>query len=685
MSLVSAFFLAGLVFLAVPWWLHRMNAHAAEQRTFSSLFLMRPSEAPVHMRRELQHRWLLGLRLTLLIAACFAFAEPLLELEGGAAVGGQSAENRLIVLDASLSMDRAKDGASAFSTAQAIARELVASLPADGRAAVITAANHIELVAPLTGDRAQLNAAIAASDAGAARLVTDGLLGRVGNLADTLHVPGERLTVHLISDFQATAMPAQFNALVEGSVWPLTLHRVGSDEPNWAIVNVSEGSDRQTGSGYIEVTVRGFATPAQTIVVTLEQNDTLIDPHSVAVPADGSAIARFDVPPAGRGNTTWVAGISVADALAQDNVRRLVRLDNAQISLPVLSSAQRPYAYLRAAVQAGAQRFRLVEYTALDDLTAPVVILLDPGLLSNDDSRVLTRYLESGGAVLLVAGPATRSAGRLPLLDATLAADRFDQSSRGVTVQDRSHPVLAGYATWRDLTVFQALRTSAGTAGSGGQAAAGDVILALDDGTPLLVEVRVGAGRLMLLTTALDPQWSSLVVRPAFVGFIANLLGYLAEDLLPVQALVGEALALSAQSVQLFGADGARVLGLADTVGRPTVSLPQPGVYRLQTPSSNRPLAVNVDVRESDLRRADDDLLERWQAATANTSVGATAIAAAPAVGAAATHTLALAPWLLALLALLSLLEPLLANTGLANTGPANTDLLRRRLAGVSP
>jgi len=87
-----------------------------------------------------------------------------------------------------------------------------------------------------------------------------------------------------------------------------------------------------------------------------------------------------------------------------------------------------------------------------------------------------------------------------------------------------------------------------------------------------------------------------------------------------------------------------------------------------------------VDVRESDLRRADDDLLERWQAATAITSVGVTAIAAAPAVGAAATHTLALAPWLLALLALLSLLEPLLANTG-----PANTGLLRRRLAGVSP
>ncbi len=625
MTLVSAFFLAGLVFLAVPWWLHRLNAHAAEQRTFSSLFLMRPSEAPVHMRRQLQHLWLLGLRLALLIAACFAFAEPLLELAGAGATGKQSVANRLIVLDTSASMDRSAGGESAFGMAQSIARELVASLPPDGRAAVITAADHIELVAPLTDDRAQLNAAIASSNASAARLVTDGLLARVGNLADTLNAPGERLAVHLISDFQATAMPAQFNALVEGSLWPLMLHRVGNDEANWAVANVVAGDDRRTGSGYVDVTVRGFATPAQAVAVTLEQNDTLVAQRTVAVPADGSVNVRFEVPAASRGNTTWVAAITVADALAGDNVRRLVRSDSGQISLPVLSPAEKPYAYLRAAVQAGAPRFQLARQTALDDLAAPVVVLLDPGVLASDDSRVLLRYLESGGAVLLVAGPATRSAGRLPLLDVALTAGRLDQSSRGVTVQDRSHPVLAGYAAWRDLMVFQAIQVSSGIAGSSDANAPGDVILALDDGTPLLVEMPIGAGRLMLLLTALDPQWSSLVVRPAFVGFMTNLLGYMAEDLLPVQALVGEAIALPTQSVQLFTDEGARVLGLADTVGRPTISLADPGVYQLQTPSSNRLLAVNSDVRESDLRRAAEDLLDRWQAATASVFDGAIA------------------------------------------------------------
>jgi len=228
---------------------------------------------------------------------------------------------------------------------------------------------------------------------------------------------------------------------------------------------------------------------------------------------------------------------------------------------------------------------------------------------------------------------------------------------------DRSHPVLSEFASWRDLLVFQAVEI----AGTAAESAIGEVILALDDGTPLLIEYRVGAGRLMVLTTALDPEWTSLVVRPAFVGFMAKLLGYLAEDLLPAEALVGEAFAIPAQSVQLFDATGRRVLGLADTVGRPTVSVAQPGVYQLRTPSRTRPLAVNTDIRESDLRRTPADLLARWQAATVHNDTASENSAAVPQSDGESTYTQPLAPWLLALLALLVLAEPLLANSGPTN------------------
>ena len=239
MVFASAAFLAGLVFLGVPWWLHRLNAHASEQRTFSSLFLMRPSEAPVHMQRKLQHLWLLALRLLLLAIACFAFAQPILELTGNAGPETTDVIDRFIVLDTSLSMNRTVSGERAFDEARQIARDLVQTMSPGSRTAFVTVDNHMQLNTPLTDDKIKLNAAISANSPGTARLGVDGLLGRIANLTGTMASPGEKLEVHLISDFQATAMTEQFNALIEGSIWPVTLHAVSVDDANWAVTHLS--------------------------------------------------------------------------------------------------------------------------------------------------------------------------------------------------------------------------------------------------------------------------------------------------------------------------------------------------------------------------------------------------------------------------------------------------------------
>jgi hypothetical protein len=469
-------------------------------------------------------------------------------------------------------------------------------------------------------------------------------------------------------------MPDQFNALIDGSVWPLTLHSVLDDAPaapNWAIAGLRT-VQLPAEASTVEVTVRSLGASGasgQSIDVTLTQNDTPIGTESVFIAGNGSATATFELPPVEANDSrrnravTWTAAITADDALAADNVRRLVKADAETTDLPVLTTDDRSYAYLRAAVQAAAPRFISERVTELDTPVAPVIAVLDPGLLVGGMDRILLRYLESGGAVLLTVGSETRAAGRIPLIDLALAADRFEQTPRGMMALDRSHPALAGFANWQDLTFFQAIQTATGEAG-------GEVILTLDDGTPLLTEYRIGTGRLMLLGTALDPAWSTLVVRPAFVGFMANLLGYLAEDLLPSEALVGQPFAIPAQSVQLFSEAGERVLGLADTVGRPTVSLATPGVYQLRTPSSSRLLAVNTDLAESDLAPAPADLLDRWQNTAEKTASAllsdeaAGSLPATPAAEPAETgHDYPLAPWLLGLLALLVLAEPIFANS----------------------
>ena len=127
--------------------------------------------------------------------------------------------------------------------------------------------------------------------------------------------------------------------------------------------------------------------------------------------------------------------------------------------------------------------------------------------------------------------------------------------------------------------------------------------------------------------------------------------------------------------------DGQRVLGLAQTVGRPTVSIDVPGIYELRTPSNSRWLAVNSDPLESDLTSASAEVLDRWQAASTqgvarhSDQEASQEANQAPDSGAsnepqtAADDLVELAPWILALLAWLVFVEPLLANIGARQRG----------------
>ncbi|HEX7036263.1 MAG TPA: hypothetical protein VF210_10835, partial [Pseudomonadales bacterium] len=124
--------------------------------------------------------------------------------------------------------------------------------------------------------------------------------------------------------------------------------------------------------------------------------------------------------------------------------------------------------------------------------------------------------------------------------------------------------------------------------------------------------------------------------------------------------LAGETLTIPSASVQVFDAAGRRMLALDETVGQPSVTLTEPGIYTLRTPSSQRRLAVNTDPRESDPTPADETVLARWEAA------GQALAAARPAEPLASPsprdRALPLAPWLLAVLGVLAVLEPLAAN-----------------------
>ncbi len=649
---LASAFLAGLVTLVIPWWLHRLRVHSQDRRRFSSLFLMRPSEAPVHLEKRLKHLWLLALRLVTLVLIVLAFAQPVMEMPGDSSSSALTpSRSAVIVLDTSLSMRRQE----VFGEAVDTARGLLDGLLPGARAALVEASDELRVVVPLTVDTGALTVALGRVEPSASRLAFEGLVAQIDGLTSSMSLAGESVTIHLISDFQASAVPARFNALLADAAWPIVLHRIGETEPNWSIEQLRISTDAAAADDEAEllnVDLRGFATPQAMREVILESGAGVVAQRRISVPADGATSVSFQIAST---EEEWTVRLGEEDGLADDNVRYLAREVLAPASLPVLSRAARPARYFNAAVASSSPRFRAQRH-AIDELSldeaVPVVALIDPGALPVNTANLLERHLHEGGAVFMAVGPATRTLGRLPLVDTDITANRFDTVNRGLVAKDRTHPVLSGFSAWRGVAVFQRVEPT-GLEGA-------RVLLVADDGAPLLVEYRIGAGRLMVLLTALDPAWTSWVVQPAFVEFVDSLLGYLAEDVLPVAATVGEPIALPVLSVQLIGPDGERVLGLSDTVERPTVRLSGPGLYQLRTPGGLRALAVNVPAAESDLRPASAALLARWEDAANSGVRQVQELTSSP----LAAVDFELAPWLLALLLLLAVLEPLTANLG---------------------
>ena len=380
-----------------------------------------------------------------------------------------------------------------------------------------------------------------------------------------------------------------------------------------------------------------------------------------------------------RAAIAWEVRIESDDELSADDVARVVQAgtDDRRVAVVAPGGSDRGARFLLAALAASGHAEPLVLDAATAWPSQPVdcLVLLDPGSLPSALARRVARYAEDGGGILTFVGPRTLRAGALPLLGET-SADVFDLDRR-VLVRDGGHPLAAG--EWDSVTVARALallalptrtrRTILALVPEEGGSAAGEV--------PLLVEQRLGRGRMVTLLTALDRSWSSLVLRPAFVGLVANAVDDLAGEFAR-SGLAGAPIRVASASVQLFAADGERVLALDETSGGAgsTLRLREPGFYTVRTPGKQSLLAINVDLRESDFAAMPGDVLGRWREAGARR---APAIENEPGMPAEPGPGLPLAPVLLGLAFILLVAEAIAANVGRVDRMPLIQSLAARR------
>ena len=647
MGLLAPLFLLGVFAVALPIWLHRLQAQSSDRKAFSSAMLLETAKQQVHVKKELKYLLLLAARILLLVLMVFAFAKPFLTVPPNAIISTASGTH-LVLVDTSVSMDRA----GVFSQVQAEASRAIDGAPADALIQLLSADSSMRVVTALTNDKSTSRSALGSLSASALRLDYGEVMSAVERLADSLPPP---VTLHFVSDFQASAMPVRFSDVVPAGIAGFEPHVVGTGEPfNWSVDFLRDNSDG------IDVGLSGFGDRERIANVDLLLNNVVVDSRGLS--QTGPHVLHFDAPDYEEGENRVVLRINTDDDLRADNNRYHV-VDNdppATIPLLTLNVDSLPVTYLSAALEsAGDYR---VEPMIIGEFDPRVlsryrwVVIDEIGFIDQQLEQALTEFLENGGNLLAFAGDRAASLESLPVTGHRQSATSVRPQAGdflAIGQMDVRHPVLSGTEGWQSVNVSRSLSLDVPDGD--------EVLIRLENNEPFLIEKRVGQGRILLMPASLDNRWNDLPVRPVFVSFIIESARYLSGvNQIPKTYIAGATLPLALtgnSSGQVVDPDGNSVLSLADTTREQQIRLNKPGFYEVYTPQGETVVAANVDPLESDLRKVSQEVLDRWQDAT-----GGQPLAGAGSFNAEEAETVELWHWVLFLLALVVIAESILGN-----------------------
>ncbi|MGH7656548.1 MAG: BatA domain-containing protein [Gemmatimonadaceae bacterium] len=633
MGLLAPVFLAGLLAIGIPIAIHLINRERREVVRFPSLMFLRKVPYRSVRRQKLRHLLLLAMRCLALILLVAAFSRPFFARHSAAGPSLAGARERVILVDRSYSMSYADH----WKRALAAARKAVGDISARDRATIVFFANDPVAATEPTASAARLEHAIAAAKPSAEGTRYEPALKYAGQVLSASNLP--RREVVLISDFQNVGWGRHDDVHLPQGTAMSTVDVGGGGDEDLAVTQVS--TDRDAGNDRDRVTVTARVTnvggTARTVEATLDLGGRAIETKKLTVPAKSVAQARFSptaIPTAATRGTVRITH----DSLAANDEFNFTLAPGEAVSVLVVQPA-RPRTnqslYLRRALEIGDRPafhvdVRSAEALRAADFTSRSLVVLDevPPPAGALGAR-LREAIEAGTGLLVAPGdvPAARwSADWAPLMPARLGPviDRTHDAGATVASVDYGHPVFELFSAPHsgDFSTAHVFRYRQLVApGDSG------VIARLDDGAPALVEKSVGGGKVLVWASSLDEYWTDLPLQPVFLPFVHELAKYAgrygdsrswfqAGDVLdlsrhgeltaPFVSAAGEVAAAS--PLVLESPSGHRVQLTASGADH-LATLDEQGFYELRGPStargSGRPIAVNVDPKESDLSRFD--------------------------------------------------------------------------------
>ena len=467
-------------------------------------------------------------------------------------------------------------------------------------------------------DPGALRAAVESVQPGDSRSSYGELAREMRSLSDNFHAPIE---LHLFTDMQKSDMPGNFSELALPANVSLVIHPVVNvPVPNWTVESVNApGQVWDPKKTHVQAVIAGYNTPAATRNVSLVVNGNTLATRSVQVPASGRATVEFDSLDVPYGFSRCEIKIDSADSLSADdtNLFAVQRTDPEKILFIHEANDSRSPLYFGAALSAAADAaFTLqtvtVEQAANQDPSKYAFVVLSDALVvpSTLESN-LVRYVRGGGSVLVIAGTSAAHRPRIPVLDNTiLQARSYTGGGAGyltVGEADPSHPSMDKAAQWAGVKFYYAVQVDPGDA---------RVVAKLSDGTPILLDEKMGEGRILLFTSGLDNLTNDFPLRAIFVPFVEQTAWYLSgTERRSGSRLVDSFLELrtakeQAVSVEVIDPDGHRPLSIKEAASAQSFQLTHAGFYQLRLANGREDLVgVNADRRESDLDLIPADVL----------------------------------------------------------------------------
>jgi hypothetical protein len=631
MGFLAPWFLGGLAALGIPVFVHLLRKHMATPRPVSSLMFFERGAQSSTRHRRLRYLLLFALRFALVLLVVLAFANPFVRR----ASASRNGRLLVIVLDHSFSMR----AGTRFADAKRQALQTLAARPREEKAQVIALGGQMEVLTQPIIDETQLHAALESIQPGDGH-ADFGELGRaIRALAENVH---GSIGLHLFSDLQRSAMPANFADMVLPRNVKLVLHPVASDAapPNWTVASVvapAEIADpKDPKQSRVQAVIEGFHTPAATKQVSLVINGKAVAMQKVLVPANGRATVVFTPLDVQYGFNRCAVLIEGGDAFPADDasVFTVRRSDPARVLFVHAAIDSRSPLYFRAALASAANASYVVESAAaeqatdLDPTRFAFVVLSGTLSLPSIFEHALTQYVAKGGSVLVALGMNAEPHVQIPIWGGTVkTAQNYARNGDPANVGqvDFSYPALEqaqpgrDNGGWAEVNFLSTALVDAKNA---------RVAARLADGTPLLLEKQMGEGRVLLFTSGLENLTNDLPLHPVFVQFVDRTARYLSGSArLSGSRQVDSFVQLRASSepagvvtnVEVVDPDGHRPLSLNEARTAQSFRLRRAGFYQIRFANGrDAVIGVNPDRRESDLASMPEDVQRLWSGSSGN-------------------------------------------------------------------